>query len=156
MGTVLDQIPVRKEVIVFQLVPFRVILGRFPCVARLKSAICSHPSKIWITVALGESLIRARKSLAPVVGRPWSQVTSCKLSRRPSPRIANVFAACSPISVVVLGICSFLSVGTRSHKRLMSLRACDFLFMAPELTYMLCNLAWILWEILISLNICPP
>ena len=38
----------------------------------------------------------------------------------------------------------------------MSLRACDFLFMAPELTYMLCNLAWILWEILISLNIRPP
>ena len=73
-----------------------------------------------MTVARGESLIRAKKSFAPVVGKPWSQVTSCMLSRRPSPRIANVFAARSPISVVVSGICSFFSVGTRSHRRLIS------------------------------------
>jgi len=73
-------------------------------VTRLRSAICSHPSRMWITVARGESCIKVKKSLAPVTGRPCSQVTSCMLSRRPSPRIASVSAARSPSSVVVSGI----------------------------------------------------
>jgi len=84
-------------------------------------------------------MIRAKKSFAPVVGSPWSQVTSCILSRKPSPRIASVFAVRSPTSVDVSGICSFFSVGTRSHRRLMNSCACDLLCMAPLLTYVLCN-----------------
>ena len=99
--------------------------------ARMRSAICSHPSRMWITVARGESMIRAKKSFAPVVGSPWSQVTSCILSHRLSPRIAKVFVVRSPISVVVSGVCSFFSVGTRSHRRLMSSCACDLFCMAP-------------------------
>jgi len=93
--------------------PWNGLSERYPCVAKLRSAICSHPSMIWITVARGESYIKARKSFALVVSKPCSQVTNCMLSRRPSARIANVFAAGNPISVVVSGICSFSSVGTR-------------------------------------------
>ena len=99
--------------------------------------------------------MRAKKSFAPVVGRPCSQVTNCMLSRRPKPLIASVFAARSPISVVVFGICSFLNVGTRSHRMLMSLCACVLFCMAPYPTYILCNFAQVSWEVLISLNIRP-
>ena len=128
MGTVLVQISRRREVVVSLSGPLRVhevVFSEGTPMARMRSAICSHPSRMWITVARGESLIRAKKSFALVVGKPWSQVTSCMLSRRPSPRIASVFAARSPISVVVSSICSFFSVGTRSHRRLMTSCACD-------------------------------
>ena len=115
--------------------------GRYPWVAKVRSAICSHPSRMWITVARGESCNRAKKSLALVMGRPCSQVISCMLPRRPSPRIASVFDARSPIPVVVHGTCSFLNVGARSHRILMSSCACVLLCMAPYPTYILCNFA---------------
>jgi len=114
---------------------------RYPWVAKVRSAICSHPSRMWITVARGESCNRAKKSLALVMGRPCSQVISCMLSRRLSPRIASVFAAHSPVPVVVFGICSFFHVGARSHRMLMSSCACVLLCMAPYPTYILCNFA---------------
>ena len=83
---------------------------------KLRSAICSPPSKIWSTVARGESRIKVKNSFAPVMGRPCSQATSCMLSRKASPRIASDFAVRSAISVVVPGMCTFCRVGTRSHR----------------------------------------
>jgi len=106
--------------------------GRCPWVAKMRSAICSHPSRMWITVARGESCIKVRNSFAPVMGRPCSQVISFILSRRLSPRIASVFAARSPIPLVVPGRCSFFKVGARSHRMLMSSCACVLICMAPS------------------------
>ena len=60
---------------------------------KLRSAICLHPSRMWSTVARGESCIKVKNSFAPVIGRSCSQVTSCMLSRKASPRIASDFAA---------------------------------------------------------------
>jgi len=99
-------------------------------VTKLRSAICLHPSKMWSTVARGESRIKVKNSFAPVIGRPCSQVTSCMLSRKASPRIASDFAVRSPISFMVPG-CSFCRVGTRSHRMLTSSCACVLLCMAP-------------------------
>jgi len=108
-------------------------------VTKLRSAICSHPSRMWSTVARGESCIKVKNSFAPVMGRPCSQMTSCILSRKASPRIASVFAARSPIPVVVPGICSFRRVGAMSHRILTSSCACVLLCMAPYSTYILCS-----------------
>jgi len=96
-------------------------------------------SRMWITVARGESLIKVRNPFAPVMGRPCNHVTSCMLSLKASPRIASDFAARSPISVVVSGICSFLRVGVRSHRVFISSCACVLVFMAPCPTQILCS-----------------
>jgi len=92
-----------------------------------------------MTVARGESRIKDRKSLAPVVGKPCNQVTSWILSRSPNPRIANVFAARSPISAVAFGRCNFFKVGTKSHRILTRSCACVLLCRTLLPTYTLCN-----------------